>query len=68
MATRMKLHDFALEKLAASLRPKEMLAIYLMGSGSVVTENVTKLDLTNIILVLCKTLSWVVEDEPVWNP
>ena len=42
----MKLHDFAIEKLAAALRPKEMLAIYLMGSGSVVTENVTKLDLT----------------------
>ena len=59
----MKLHDFAIEKLAAALRPKEMLAIYLMGSGSVVTENVTKLDLTNIIFVLCKTLSWVVDDD-----
>ena len=35
-----------------------MLAIYLMDSGREMTDSVTKLDLTGIILYLCQRLGW----------
>ena len=61
----MKLKDWAIEILMADLGAScqsSMLAIYLMATGGDMSENVTKLDLTKIIFVLCKQLDWVADN------
>ena len=55
---KMKLTFGAMQILSGELQPNEMWTIYLMGLGKDMTEKVTKVDLTNIIKVLCKNLKW----------
>ena len=49
------------------LQQKEMWAIYLMAQGKEMTDAVTKVDLTRIILILCKKLSWIEEHQDCKN-
>ena len=64
---KMKLTFKAMQILVEELQSNEMFAICLMGLGKEMTEMVTKVDLTNIIQVLCKNLKWieVSEDDPI---
>ena len=58
MALKMSLKLPVIEMLTADLESRQMLAIYLMDSGREMTDSVTKLDLTGIILYLCQRLGW----------
>ena len=58
----MKLVDSAIEVLMEELRPKEMLAIYRMATGTTRSENFENSDLLRIIHVLCNKLGWVQEE------
>ena len=49
--------------LMVELQPNEMGAIYLMGLGQEIPDYITKLDLTNIIALLCKKLGWTQSNE-----
>ena len=53
---RMNLKDSATHILFKELQASEMLAIYLMTSGAEMSENVTRLDLSSIISMLCKRI------------
>ena len=60
----MKLKLGAIQILVTGLQPREMGAIYLMGTGiKEMPETVTKSALTNIIAFLCHQLDWIVNDE-----
>ena len=60
----MKLKMSAIQILVTGLQPREMGAIYLMGTGiKEMPETVTKSALTNIITFLCSQLDWIVNDE-----
>ena len=50
-----------IRELSRELKRSQMLAFYLLSSGTAMSELVTKLDLTGIIVVLCKKLGWVVD-------
>ena len=63
MAVKMKLKASAIEVLITELCPTEMMAIYFMGAGSKMPENVSKEDLTRIIHAVCMKLDWVEEDQ-----
>ena len=52
----------AFQILQAALRPNEMLAIYVMTKEKELPECVTKVDLANIIEVLCQRLGWIEEN------
>ena len=58
----MKLIDSAIEVLMEELKPKEMLAIYRMATGTTRSENFKNSDLLRIIHVLCNKLGWVQEE------
>ena len=53
----------AFQILQAALRPNEMLAIYVMTKEKELPECVTKVDLANIIEVLCQKLGWIEENQ-----
>ena len=63
MPVKMKLKASAIEILITELCPSEMMAIYFMGAGSKMPENVSKEDLTRIIHAVCMKLDWVEEDQ-----
>ena len=58
----MKLKVQAIQILMKELQQEEMGAIYFMGVGQEMPDIVTKLNLTKIIQVLCKMLSWIDEE------
>ena len=60
MAMKMVLKGPVIRELSSELKRSQMLAFYLLSSGTAMSELVTKLDLTGIIVVLCKKLGWVV--------
>ena len=62
-AVKMKLNSQGMQILMGELRQNEIWAIYLMGLGKEMTDIVTKLDLTRIIIILCKKLNWIEVDE-----
>ena len=63
MIPKMKLKVTALEILVTELLPAEMMAIYLMASGSAMPGKVSKEDLTKVIRILCKKLDWIEDEE-----
>ena len=58
---KMVLEGPVIRELSRELKRSQMLAFYLLSSGTAMSELVTKLDLTGIIVVLCKKLGWVVD-------
>ena len=58
---KIKLTKKAFEILTGELEFNQMGALYLMGLGKGLPENITKLDLLTIIGVLCKHLGWIEE-------
>ena len=63
MIPKMKLKVTAIEILVTELLPAEMMAIYLMASGSAMPGKVSKEDLTKVIRILCKKLDWIEDEE-----
>ena len=61
MAMKMVLKGPVIRELSRELKRSQMLAFYLLSSGTAMSELVTKLDLTGIIVVLCKKLGWAVD-------
>ena len=59
----MKLNFIGMKILMVELQPNEMGAIYLMGLGQEIPDYITRLDLTNIIALLCKKLGWIQSNE-----
>ena len=53
----------AFQILQSELQPNEMFAIYAMTKGKELPKSVTRMDLTNIIEVLCKKLGWFEDDQ-----
>ena len=60
---KMKLNFSAMAYLVAELTKNEMWAIYVMGCGKEMPDQVTKSDLVRIIHVLCKKLDWIEVDQ-----
>ena len=59
---KMRLNFSAMAYLVAELTKNEMWAIYVMGCGKEMPNQVTKADLVRIICVLCKKLDWIEMD------
>ena len=60
---KMRLNFSAMAYLVAELTKNEMWAIYVMGCGKKMPDQVTKSDLVRIIHVLCKKLDWIEVDQ-----
>ena len=63
MILRVKLKFDVIKTLMKELNQSEMWAIYLMGLGKELPDKVTKVDLIQIIHLLCKKLDWVDEED-----
>ena len=59
----MKLNIQGMQILMGELQQNEIWAIHLMSHGKEMTDNVTKVDLSRIISVLCKILNWIEGDD-----
>ena len=59
---KMRLNFSAMAYLVAELTKNEMWAIYVMGCGKEMPDQVSKADLVRIIHVLCKKLDWIEVD------
>ena len=65
----LKLGFEAMQILMGELQQFQIQAIYFIGQGQEMPETVTKVDLTNIIRVLCKILGWIeAERSPKESP
>ena len=65
----LKLGFEAMQILMGELQQFQIQAIYFIGQGQEMPETVTKVDLTNIIRVLCKILGWIeAESSPKESP
>ena len=62
-SAKIKLKSEALHLLLDKLNANQMRAILTLGSGNQMPDEVTKLDLTIIIVVLCQQLDWIEEEE-----
>ena len=62
-AVKMKLKIESIGILTNTLQPSEMGAIYLMGMGMTMPNEVTKQDLIRVISVICKELKWIEDEE-----
>ena len=60
---KIKLTKKAFEILTGELEFNQMGALYLMGLGKSIPDNITKLDLLIIIGVLCRHLDWIEEQD-----
>ena len=60
---KMKLNIQGMQILMGELQQNEIWAIHLMSHGKEMTDNVTKVDLSRIISVLCKILNWIEDDD-----
>ena len=66
---KLKLGFEAMQILMGELQQIQIQAIYFIGQGQEMPETVTKVDLTNIIRVLCKILGWIeAENSPKESP
>ena len=63
MGGQIKLKETAIAVLLAELHTSQMVAMYVMASGSEMPESVSKSDLTEIIFVLCRKLDWIKEEK-----
>ena len=64
-----KLKSQTAHLLLSELQPNQVLAVYMMGTGTDMPENVTKGDLIKIIGLLCQKLNWTQnEDEQDQTP
>ena len=63
MILKVKLKFDVIKLLMNELNQSEMWAIYLMGLGKELPDKVTKVDLIQIIHLLCKKLDWVDEED-----
>ena len=68
-AVKLKLGFEAMQILMGELQQIQIQAIYFIGQGQEMPETMTKVDLTNIIRVLCKILGWIeAESSPQKSP
>ena len=63
MGGQIKLKETAIAVLLTELHTSQMIAMYVMASGSEMPESVSKSDLTEIIFVLCRKLDWIKEEK-----
>ena len=63
MSLQLKLKDSAVEILMGLLQPKEMIALYMLGTGKTESEKFNNVDLIKIIIVLCEELRWTQEEK-----
>ena len=64
---KIKLTKKAFEILTGELEFNQMGALYLIGLGKSIPDNITKLDLLIIIGVLCRHLGWIEEQDGLRN-
>ena len=63
MSLQLKLKDSAVEILMGLLQPKEMIALYMLGTGKTESQKFNNVDLIKIIIVLCEELRWTQEEK-----
>ena len=63
MSLQLKLKDSAVEILVGLLQPKEMIALYMLGTGETESKKFNNVDLIKIIIVLCEELRWTQEEK-----